>query len=109
MIAASFLRAGRSLSLRAPAISGKSYFSCAVGGALRWSWVGVEARSYKQIFACTRIINSSFPVGSGQKRGIRTGAKHTFADKEERASAIASLEGWREVGFTAAVGFYSEL
>lgn len=33
-----------------------------------------------------------------QKRGLRTGSKESFADKEERAAAIASLDGWGEVG-----------
>lgn len=32
-----------------------------------------------------------------QKRGLRTGSKESFADKEERAAAIASLDGWGEV------------
>lgn len=31
-------------------------------------------------------------------RQLRTGANHTFADRAERKDAIASLNGWAEVG-----------
>lgn len=42
-----------------------------------------------------------------QKRGLRTGSKDSFADREEREAAISSLDGWDEVScrlLCAAVG-----
>lgn len=31
-------------------------------------------------------------------RELRTGESHTFADRDDRKKAIASLKGWTEVG-----------
>lgn len=43
-------------------------------------------------------IDSTFLESSRSTRGYSTASKNKFADKQERASAVAELEGWSEVG-----------
>lgn len=43
-------------------------------------------------------IDSTFLTSSSSTRGYKTAGKNKFADKQERASAVAELEGWSEVG-----------
>lgn len=42
-------------------------------------------------------------TNDGNKRGLRTGKTDTFANKGERDSAVAALDGWTEVRARCAV------
>lgn len=45
------------------------------------------------------VPNSTLYASSSRStRGYRTASKNKFADRQERASAVAELEGWSEVG-----------